>query len=52
MNAFFGKQLEKDININTNKSKIRTVNKDMTSHFEGLLTAIYYQKQPKIIPDK
>lgn len=32
VHRFLGKQLQKDTNINTDKSNARTVNKDLTSH--------------------
>ena len=47
MHGFFGEQLQKDTNINTNKNETKTINKDTTLHFEGLLTAIHCKKLSK-----
>ena len=47
MHGFFGEQLQKDTNINTNKNETKTINKDTTLHFEGLLIALHCQELSK-----
>ena len=46
MHGYFRKQLEKDNNINKEKSNLRSINKNMMSHFEGSYLAINNQELP------
>ena len=46
MHEYFRNQLEKDNNINVEKSNSRSINKNMTSHFEGYYLAIHDQELP------
>ena len=41
MHGYFRKQLEKDNNINKEKSNSRSINKNMMSHFKGYYLAIH-----------
>ena len=49
MQGYFRKQLEKDNNIEMEKSNSRSINKNMTSHFGGYYLAIHEQELPKSI---
>ena len=46
MHEYFRKELEKDNNVNMEKSNSRSINKNMTSHFESYYSAIHDQEQP------
>ena len=46
MHGYFRKQLEKDNNIDTEKSNSRSINKNMMTHFEGYYSAIHDQELP------
>ena len=46
MQGCFRKQLEKDNNIDMEKSNSRAVNTNMTSHFEVYYSAIHDQELP------
>ena len=46
MHRYFRKQLEKDNNIDREKSNLRSIDKNMTSHFEGYYLAINDQELP------
>ena len=49
MQGYFRKQLEKENNIDMEKSNSRSINKNMASHFGGYYSAIHDQELPKSI---
>ena len=46
IHRYFRKQLEKDNNIDMEKSNSRSINKNMKSHFEDYYSAIHNQELP------